>query len=60
MGVFFRFNEEGRIEVVKLPFSRKVSEKDFEEKSKFIIGQTLFIDGGQSIDGSIESMNFKF
>lgn len=31
-----------------------------EEKSKFIIGQTLFVDGGQSIDGSIESMNFKF
>ena len=31
-----------------------------EEKSKFIVGQTIFIDGGQSIDGSIESMNFKF
>lgn len=30
------------------------------EKSKFIVGQTIFIDGGQSIDGSIESMNFKF
>lgn len=28
------------------------------EKSKFIVGQTIFIDGGQSIDGSIESMNF--
>ncbi|MBQ8231410.1 MAG: SDR family oxidoreductase [Lachnospiraceae bacterium] len=31
-----------------------------KEKSKFIVGQTIFIDGGQSIDGSIESMNFKF
>ena len=30
------------------------------EKSKFIVGQTFFIDGGQSIDGSIESMNFKW
>ena len=30
------------------------------EKSKFIVGQTIFIDGGQSIDGSIESMNFEF
>ena len=30
------------------------------EKSKFIVGQTIFVDGGQSIDGSIESMNFKF
>ena len=30
------------------------------EKSKFIVGQTFFIDGGQSIDGSIESMNFEF
>ena len=28
------------------------------EKSKFIVGQTIFIDGGQSIDGSMESMNF--
>lgn len=28
------------------------------EKSKFIVGQTIFIDGGQSVDGSIESMNF--
>ena len=42
MGVFFRFNEEGRIEVVKLPFSRKVSEKDFEEKSKFIDEEVFF------------------
>ncbi len=31
-----------------------------KEKSKFIVGQTIFIDGGQSIDGSIESMNFDF
>ena len=31
-----------------------------KEKSKFIVGQTIFIDGGQSIDGSIESMNIKF
>ncbi len=31
-----------------------------EEKSKFIVGQTIFIDGGQSVDGSIESMNFEF
>lgn len=30
------------------------------EKSRFIVGQTFVIDGGQSIDGSIESMNFKF
>ncbi len=30
------------------------------EKCKFIVGQTIFIDGGQSIDGSIESMNFEF
>ena len=30
------------------------------EKSRFIVGQTIFVDGGQSIDGSIESMNFKF
>lgn len=29
------------------------------EKSKFIVGQTIFIDGGQSIDGSIESMNYE-
>ena len=28
------------------------------EKSKFIVGQTIFIDGGQSVDGSIESMNY--
>ena len=31
-----------------------------KQKSKFIVGQTIFIDGGQSIDGSIESMNFEF
>ncbi len=31
-----------------------------KEKSRFIVGQTIFIDGGQSIDGSIESMNFEF
>ncbi len=29
-------------------------------KSGFIVGQTIFIDGGQSVDGSIESMNFEF
>ncbi len=29
------------------------------EKSKFIVGQTIFIDGGQSVDGSVESMNFE-
>lgn len=27
-----------------------------KEKSRFIVGQTIFIDGGQSIDGSIDSM----
>ncbi|MEG1892149.1 MAG: SDR family NAD(P)-dependent oxidoreductase [Clostridia bacterium] len=27
-----------------------------KEKSSFIVGQTIFIDGGQSIDGSIDSM----
>ena len=31
-----------------------------DEKSRFIVGQTFMIDGGQSIDGSIESMNFQF
>lgn len=31
-----------------------------KEKSRFIVGQTIFIDGGQSVDGSIESMNFKW
>lgn len=31
-----------------------------KEKSRFIVGQTIFIDGGQSVDGSIESMNFEF
>ena len=43
----------------KYNYKRKV---DFNkiEKSKFIVGQTFFIDGGQSIDGSIESMNFEF
>ncbi len=30
------------------------------EKCKYIVGQTIVIDGGQSIDGAIESMNFKF
>ncbi len=28
------------------------------EKSKFIVGETVFIDGGQSGDGSIESIEF--
>lgn len=27
-----------------------------KEKSRFIVGQTIFIDGGQSIDGSIDNM----
>ncbi len=27
-----------------------------KEKSRFIVGQTIFIDGGQSIDGVIDSM----
>ena len=30
------------------------------EKSRFIVGQTFFLDGGQSVDGSIESMNFRW
>lgn len=30
------------------------------EKARFIVGQTIFVDGGQSVDGSIESMNFEF
>ena len=28
------------------------------EKTRFIVGQVLRVDGGQSCDGSIESMNF--
>ena len=28
------------------------------EKSRFIVGQVICVDGGQSCDGSIESMNF--
>ena len=28
------------------------------EKSKFIVGETVFIDGGQSIDGTIESIEY--
>ena len=28
------------------------------EKTRFIVGQVIFVDGGQSCDGSIESMNF--
>lgn len=28
------------------------------EKSKFIVGETIFIDGGQSVDGSIESIEY--
>jgi len=28
------------------------------EKSKFIVGETIFIDGGQSIDGTIESIEY--
>ena len=29
------------------------------EKTRFIVGQIICVDGGQSCDGSIESMNFK-
>ena len=29
------------------------------EKTRFIVGQVMCVDGGQSCDGSIESMNFK-
>lgn len=28
------------------------------EKPRFIVGQIFYVDGGQSVDGSIESMNF--
>ena len=28
------------------------------EKTRFIVGQVICVDGGQSCDGSIESMNF--
>ena len=28
------------------------------EKARFIVGQVICVDGGQSCDGSIESMNF--
>ena len=28
------------------------------EKSKFIVGEIVFIDGGQSIDGTIESIEY--
>ena len=31
-----------------------------EEKSRFIVGQTFVIDGGQSIDGAIDSMMYDF
>ena len=31
-----------------------------EEKSRFIVGQTFVVDGGQSIDGAIESMMYDF
>ena len=53
----------------KIPFGNGGSVDDIvpmilfladKEKSRFIVGQTIFIDGGQSIDGSIESMNFDF
>ena len=30
------------------------------EKARFIVGQVFYVDGGQSADGSIESMNFDF
>ena len=29
------------------------------EKTRFIVGQVICVDGGQTSDGSIESMNFK-
>lgn len=53
----------------KIPFGNGGSVDDIvpmilfladKEKSRFIVGQTIFIDGGQSVDGSIESMNFEF
>ncbi|MBR1705695.1 MAG: SDR family oxidoreductase [Bacteroidales bacterium] len=28
------------------------------EKPRFIVGQIFYVDGGQSVDGSVESMNF--
>ncbi|HBG76181.1 MAG TPA: hypothetical protein DDW86_04405 [Clostridiales bacterium] len=31
-----------------------------EEKSRFIVGQTFVVDGGQSIDGAIDSMMYDF
>ena len=31
-----------------------------EEKARFIVGQTFVIDGGQSIDGAIDSMMYDF
>jgi len=31
-----------------------------EEKSRFIVGQTFVVDGGQSIDGAIDSMMYNY
>ena len=42
MGVFFRFDKDGLIQVVKLPFSSKISEEEFERKSKFIDEESFF------------------
>lgn len=36
MGVFFRFNKKGEVQVAKTLFSTKISEEEFEEKSKVI------------------------
>lgn len=50
------YGNGGNVEDI-VPMMLFLSDK---EKSRFIVGQTIFIDGGQSIDGSIESMNFEF
>lgn len=42
MGVFFRFDKDGLIQVVKLPFSSKISEDEFERKSKIIDEESFF------------------
>ena len=36
MGVFFRINKEGFVEVARGGFSNKITEKEFEKKSRFI------------------------
>ena len=42
MGVFFRFDKDGLIQVAKLPFSNTISEEEFEKKSKFIDEEIFF------------------